>query len=131
MELSFHKNKWKRNPCGSQAPVAHACNPSYSGSRDQEDRGSGQIVRETLSQKNLHKNRVAGMTQGEALRSRPSTEKKRKKEIHVGSNISNLCLKLSNDHLNKITWFTFFLTKGGEVPNVTTNFPVPSNLEVE
>jgi hypothetical protein len=24
----------------SQAPVAHACNPSYSESRDQEDRGS-------------------------------------------------------------------------------------------
>jgi hypothetical protein len=23
----------------SQAPVAHACNPSYSGGRDQEDRG--------------------------------------------------------------------------------------------
>jgi hypothetical protein len=24
----------------SQAPVAHACNPSYSGDRDQEDHGS-------------------------------------------------------------------------------------------
>jgi hypothetical protein len=40
-----------------QEPVAHACNPSYSGGRDQEDRGSkpaGQIVFETLSQKSLH-----------------------------------------------------------------------------
>jgi hypothetical protein len=36
------------------ALVAHACNPSYSGGRDQEDHGSkpaGQTVRETLSQK--------------------------------------------------------------------------------
>jgi hypothetical protein len=35
--------------------VAHACNPSYLGGRDQEDHGlkpaPGKIVRETLSQK--------------------------------------------------------------------------------
>jgi hypothetical protein len=34
--------------------MAHASNPSYSGGRDQEDRGSrpsGQIVQETKSQK--------------------------------------------------------------------------------
>jgi hypothetical protein len=37
--------------------VAHACNPSYSGGRDQEDQGSkpdGQIVLETLSRKKNH-----------------------------------------------------------------------------
>jgi hypothetical protein len=37
--------------------VAHACNPSYSRGRDQEDRSSKsavQIVHETLSQKTLH-----------------------------------------------------------------------------
>jgi hypothetical protein len=37
---------------------AHACNPSYSGCRDQEDHESnqpGQIVLETLSRKTLHK----------------------------------------------------------------------------
>jgi hypothetical protein len=32
--LAPNKNRRK-----SQAPVAHACNPSYSGGRDQEDRG--------------------------------------------------------------------------------------------
>jgi hypothetical protein len=38
----------------SQVPVAHTCNPRYSGGRDQEDHGSkstGHIVHETLSQK--------------------------------------------------------------------------------
>jgi hypothetical protein len=29
---------WKKK--SSQVPVAHACNPSYSGGRDQEDLGS-------------------------------------------------------------------------------------------
>jgi hypothetical protein len=28
------------NNCGGQAPVAHACNPSYSRGRNQEDHGS-------------------------------------------------------------------------------------------
>jgi hypothetical protein len=45
--------KTKQN---SQAPVAHTCNPRYSGGRDQEDQGSKpaqQIVNETLSWKKL------------------------------------------------------------------------------
>jgi hypothetical protein len=37
---------------GSQVLVAHTCNPSYSGGRDQEDLCPGQIVQETLSRKN-------------------------------------------------------------------------------
>jgi hypothetical protein len=40
----------------SWAPVAHACDPSYSGGRYQEDHGlkpTQQIVHETLSQKLL------------------------------------------------------------------------------
>jgi hypothetical protein len=47
------------------APVAQACNPSYSGGRDQEDRGSSQprqIVQKTLSQKSLK--RAGGEAQG-------------------------------------------------------------------
>jgi hypothetical protein len=42
-----------------QAPVAHACNPSYSGDRDWEDPGSKparQIAHKTLSQKKKKKN---------------------------------------------------------------------------
>jgi hypothetical protein len=34
------RRKKKKNPMRSQAPVAHTCNPSYSGGRDQEDHGS-------------------------------------------------------------------------------------------
>jgi hypothetical protein len=39
----------------NRAPVAHTCDPSYSGGRDWEDGGSkpAQIVCETLSQKYL------------------------------------------------------------------------------
>jgi hypothetical protein len=43
--------------------MTYACNTSYSGGRDQEDRGSkpsGQIVHETLSQKTHHKKGGAG-----------------------------------------------------------------------
>jgi hypothetical protein len=43
------------NPRHSQAPVTHACNPSYSGSRDQEDWGSKPAhanSSKTLSRKN-------------------------------------------------------------------------------
>jgi hypothetical protein len=48
--------------------VAHTCNPSYPGGRDQEDCGSKpaqEIARETLSQKTQHKNRAGGVAQGE------------------------------------------------------------------
>jgi hypothetical protein len=48
-------------------PVAQACNPSYSGDRDQEGHGlsqPGQIVHETLSQKNPSRKRSGGMAQG-------------------------------------------------------------------
>jgi hypothetical protein len=68
--------------CGSsKALVAHACNPSYSGGSNQEDRGSKpawanrQTVRETLPQKYLTQKRSGGMAQGVALRSSPSIEK--------------------------------------------------------
>jgi hypothetical protein len=50
----------------SWAPVVHACNPSYSGGRDQEVAVQGQHrqkVQETLSQKTLHKNRADAVTQ--------------------------------------------------------------------
>jgi hypothetical protein len=36
-KTNFEKKKVKKKK--SQVLVAHACNPSYSGSRDQEDRG--------------------------------------------------------------------------------------------
>jgi hypothetical protein len=49
----------------SQAPVAHAYNPSYSGGRDHAVQGqSGQIVHKTLSQKNSSLKRAGGVAQG-------------------------------------------------------------------
>jgi hypothetical protein len=54
--------------------VAHACKPSYSGGRDQEDgslKQPGQIVHETLFQKTLYKNRAGGMAQDEGPEFKP------------------------------------------------------------
>jgi hypothetical protein len=64
----------------SQMPVAQACNPSYSGGRDQEDGVQSQpreIVRETLSQKTFHKNRVGGVAQGEGPEFKTQYRKKK------------------------------------------------------
>jgi hypothetical protein len=50
-----------------QAPVSHACDPSYSGGRDQEDHGlsqSREIIQKTLSQKNPLQKRAGGAAQG-------------------------------------------------------------------
>jgi hypothetical protein len=61
--------------------VAHTCNPSYSGGRDQENCSSsqpGEIAHETLSQKTLHKNRTAGVAQGEGPEFEPQYHKKMK-----------------------------------------------------
>jgi hypothetical protein len=47
--------------------VAHMCNPTYSGGRDQEDCGSKQprqIVLETLSQKNPSQKGSGGVDRG-------------------------------------------------------------------
>jgi hypothetical protein len=47
-------------------PVAHVCNPSYSGGRDQEDSGLrpvGQIVRKTLSRKYPTQRKGGGVPQ--------------------------------------------------------------------
>jgi hypothetical protein len=47
--------------------VAHTCNPSYSGGRDQEDHSSKparKIVLKTLSRKNPSQKRAGGVAQG-------------------------------------------------------------------
>jgi hypothetical protein len=54
--------------------VVPACSPSYSGGRDQSQ--PGQKVRETLSQKTLHKNRAGGVAQGEGPEFKPQCLKK-------------------------------------------------------
>jgi hypothetical protein len=54
----------------SWAPVAHTCNPSYSGGRDQEDCGSKPAQANSLRdlrpnlKKTHHKNRAGGVAQG-------------------------------------------------------------------
>jgi hypothetical protein len=69
----------------SQVLVAHACNPSYSRGRDQEDLGlkSVQIVRETLSRKNPSQKRAGGVAQGKGLEFKPQYCKRKEKERNL------------------------------------------------
>jgi hypothetical protein len=76
--------------------MAHACNPSYSGGRDQEDRDSSQlrqIVYETLSRKDPSQKRTGGVAQGVGTEFKPSTEKK-KKRLKMDSYLST-CTKIN------------------------------------
>jgi hypothetical protein len=64
----------------NMVPVAHACNPSYSGGRDQEDvglkpLGKQFIMRPYLKKKTLHKNRAGGMAQGVGPEFKPQYHK--------------------------------------------------------
>jgi hypothetical protein len=63
-------------------PVAHACNPSYLGGRNQEDHSSKpsrQIVFETLSQKYPSQKRIGGVAQSVGSEFKPQYRKKKKK----------------------------------------------------
>jgi hypothetical protein len=63
--------------------VAHACNPTYSGGRDQEDLGSQprQIVHKTLSQKNPSQKTADGVTQSTGTEFKSQYCKEKKKRI--------------------------------------------------
>jgi hypothetical protein len=76
----------------SQAPVAHAYNPSYSGGRDQEDRASKSAEANRSGDLTLKiPNTKAGLAEWlkclsskcEALSSNPSTEKKKNIYIYI------------------------------------------------
>jgi hypothetical protein len=68
--------------------VAHSCNPSYSGGRDQEDRGSRRpYLKNTIHKKGWWSGSSVKHlpSKCEVLCSNPSTEKKREKE-HFSNN---------------------------------------------
>jgi hypothetical protein len=74
-------------------PAAHACNPSYSGGRDQEDHirsQPGQVVCETLSRKNPSPKRA-----GVAPSSSPSTTHTHKKRTKIYKALYPFFFKLS------------------------------------
>jgi hypothetical protein len=63
--------------------MAHACNPSYSGGRDQENCGSKPAGKNSLQdasskKKKSHKNRAGGMVQGVGPEFKPQYRKKKK-----------------------------------------------------
>jgi hypothetical protein len=70
--------------------VAHACNPSYSGSRDQKDFGSkpswANISARPYLKKPFTKIGLVEWLKVKVLSSSPSTAKKKKKEFSISKN---------------------------------------------
>jgi hypothetical protein len=64
--------------------VAHACNPSYSGGRDQEDQGSkpaqANSSQDSILKNTHHEKGLVEWLKVQALSSNPSTTKKKKKK---------------------------------------------------
>jgi hypothetical protein len=68
----------------SQAPVAHTCNPSYSGGRNQEDHGLmaawANSLPDPILKKTHHKIWLVSWLKLKALSSSPNTTKKKRKK---------------------------------------------------
>jgi hypothetical protein len=79
-------------------PVAHSCNPSYSGGRDQEDRGS-KPVQANSSQDPISKtpsqNRSGGVPQGEDPEFKAQYHRHTKSVPHF---LHNNIVKIANDN---------------------------------
>jgi hypothetical protein len=73
----------------SQAPVAHACNPSYSGGRHREDFGSrsawANSLQDPILKKTHHKKRTGGVAQDIGPEFKPQYHKQ--KNINININI--------------------------------------------
>jgi hypothetical protein len=67
--------------------VAHACNPGYSGGRDQEGCGSKPAWANSSTrpylEKPFTKNKAGGVAQGEGPEFKPQYRKKKKKRIRT------------------------------------------------
>jgi hypothetical protein len=68
-----------------QALVAHACNPSFSVGRDQEDCGSkiawANSLQDPISKKHITKKRVGGVAQGIGPEFKPQYQQKKEKPV--------------------------------------------------
>jgi hypothetical protein len=81
----------------SQVLVAHACNPSYSGGRDQEDHGLKPIWANSSHdhlEKPFTKIGLVEWIKVKALSSSPSTTKKKKKKER-NAHLTNICPTLT------------------------------------
>jgi hypothetical protein len=96
---------------GSWALVAHACNPSYSGGRDEEDLGSKPARAsslKTLSQKYPTKNRAGRVAQAaqllskhEVLSSNPSTGGEKRFDGEINAALKTTFFSSCNWELSK------------------------------
>jgi hypothetical protein len=91
--------------------VAHPCNPSYSGGRDQEitvQSQPRQTVLQTLSgkKKAITKKRADGVAQGVGPKFKPQyLKKQKKKKMRKSSHgIPEICLSLLALYINPFPW---------------------------
>jgi hypothetical protein len=72
---------WCRKITQGQVQVAHSCNPSYLGGRDQEDHSlkSAQANRNPILKKPISKKRAGGVAQGVGPEFKLLYQKKKKK----------------------------------------------------
>jgi hypothetical protein len=80
--------------------VAHNCNPSYSGGRDQKDHSLKPAWENSLRphlEKTLHKNRAGGAAQGEGLKFKPQYSKRKKETNNKYKGFVQLLLHLFLD----------------------------------
>jgi hypothetical protein len=81
----LHHSHWRnliKRRIPQQVPVAHDCNPSYSGGRDQEDDGSkpawANSLRDPILKKTHHNKRACG--EGPKFKHQYCKKKKKKKD---------------------------------------------------
>jgi hypothetical protein len=87
--------------------VAHACNPSYSEGRDQEDCSSkpaqANRSRDPISKKNPSQKRAGGVAQGEGLQFKPQYQEIIIIIILVKDTVYPLTLSQLNTHARRST----------------------------
>jgi hypothetical protein len=92
---------------GSQGPVAHTCNPSYSEGRDQEDCGS---KKDPISK--IPNTKSGGrVAQGVGPEFKPSTAKKKKSEQELGTTSGS---HLKSFLLRRQRWGLWFKASPGK-----------------
>jgi hypothetical protein len=80
-----------KNKSGSQALAAHACNPSYSGGRDQEDQGL-KLPQANCLQDSISRKGVGGVVQ--MIEQLPSKHKTLSSNPHYCQKIKNKVVHL-------------------------------------
>jgi hypothetical protein len=125
--LSWNRVPYPGNGLSIKTTCAHACNPSYSGGRDQRitvQNQPGQIVHKTLSQENPWPKRADGVAQSVGPEFRPQSHKNKNKKQNNNKKL-HACLSLS---LSLAFFLHFYLGMMHKKVLFIINYPVFSVL---